>query len=328
MKDEGLKPGKASGSFITAEHILHGSPFLTIHLHLLFNSMIQHGYVPSDFLKGVITPIIKDSEGDTSSVDNYRGITLSNIFAYLFEHAVLLKTGNLLVTDDLQYGYKKRHSTSHAIYSVKRCIDYFTEHGSYIYASFLDCTKGFDRVSHSGLFLKLLKRGVHLCWIRVLHYWYSNLTSVCKWQNAISDAFSVISGVRQGGVLSARFWAIYMDDLFTELRNSGMGCYIVNIFIACILYADDVCLLAPSRRAMQSLLDICSKYASNWCIRYNEKKSKLMFFGKNYKSFTYPSISLNDAPLEFVSEWKYLGVLLKSDAHFSCSAKRSRCSFY
>ena len=153
-----LKAGKASGSAIKAEHILHGSPQLVVHLHLLFNSMIQHGYVPSEFLQGEISPIVKDSEGDTSSLDNYRGITLSHVFSFLFEHAVLLKIGHLLSSDDLQFGYKKLHSTSHAIYSVKRCIDYFTDHGSNVYASFLDCTKGFDRVSHSGLFLKLMKR--------------------------------------------------------------------------------------------------------------------------------------------------------------------------
>ena len=108
-----LKPGKASGSFIKAEHILAGCPQLTIHLHLLFNAMIQHGYVPTDFLKGVITPILKDSEGNISSLDNYRGITLSHVFSYLFEHAILLKTIRFLDSDNLQFGYKKSHSTSH-----------------------------------------------------------------------------------------------------------------------------------------------------------------------------------------------------------------------
>ena len=86
-----LKAGKASGSFIKPEHILYGSPQLVVHLHLLFNSLIQHGYVPSEFLQGVISPIIKDPEGDASSVDNYRGITLSHVFSFLFEHAVLLR---------------------------------------------------------------------------------------------------------------------------------------------------------------------------------------------------------------------------------------------
>ena len=68
-----LQPGKASGSFLNAEHIMHGSTSLVIHLHLLFNAMVQHGYVPHKFSKGVVTPIIKDSEGDISSTENYRG---------------------------------------------------------------------------------------------------------------------------------------------------------------------------------------------------------------------------------------------------------------
>ena len=323
-----LKAGKASGSSVKAEHILHGSPQLVVHLHLLFNSLIQHGYVPSDFLRGVITPIIKDPEGDASSVDNYRGITLSHVFSYLFEHAVLLKISDCLFSDNLQFGYKKKHSTNHAIYTVKRCVDYFVNHGSHVYASFLDCTKGFDRVSHNGLFLKLMKRGVHLCWIRILLYWYSNLSSVCKWHDSMSEVFSVISGVRQGGVLSARFWAVYMDDMICELRKSGVGCHVLDNFIASILYADDVCLLAPSRKAIQRLLDICYKYASAWCIKYNERKSKLMYFGKDHRNFSCSPILLNRVPLDFVNEWKYLGVVLKSDSYFSCSAKKARCSFY
>ena len=84
-----------------AEHILHGSPLLTIHLHLLFNSMIQHGYVPSEFLWGVLSPIIKDAEGDSFSVDNYRGILLSDIFSYLLDPAILLKIHPYLIADDL-----------------------------------------------------------------------------------------------------------------------------------------------------------------------------------------------------------------------------------
>ena len=323
-----LQAGKASGSTIKPEHILHGSPQLVVHLHLLFNSLIQHGYVPSEFLQGVISPIIKDPEGDSSSVTNYRGITLSHVFSFLFEHAVLLKIGHHLSSDDLQFGYKRHHSTSHAIYSVKRCIEYFTDHGSNVYASFLDCTKGFDRVSHSGLFLKLMKRGVHFCFIKLLCYWYSNLTSVCKWQDSLSDAFRVISGVRQGGVLSAHFWSVYMDDLIDELRKSGVGYYISNYFIASILYADDVCLLAPSRKAIQTLLDICAKYASLWCILYNEQKSKLMYFGKGFESLSCTPILLNGVPLEFVHEWKYLGVLLVTGNSFICSSKKLRCSFY
>ena len=116
-------------------------------------------------MKGVISPIVKDNEGDVTSLENYRGITLGHAFSFLFEHAALLKIDSLLTTDNLQFGYKKKHSTSHAIYTVKKCIDYFCTHGSSVYVSFLDCTKGFDRVSHDGLFLKLISRDIPLCWL-------------------------------------------------------------------------------------------------------------------------------------------------------------------
>ena len=44
-----LKLGKSSNSFITAEHILYGSPKLMVHLHILFNAFLQHSIVPGDF---------------------------------------------------------------------------------------------------------------------------------------------------------------------------------------------------------------------------------------------------------------------------------------
>ena len=79
---------------------------------------------------------------------------------------------------------------------------------------------------------------------------------------------------------------------------------------------------------MQELLNICSLYAEYWCIKYNERKTKLMYFGKKFQSFVCSPILLNARPLEFVSEWKYLGVHLKSDVRFTCSAQKCRSSFY
>ena len=263
-----------------------------------------------------------------SSIDNYRGITLSHTFSFLFEHAILLKIDSFLNTDDRQFGYKKKHSTSHAIYTVRTCIDYFCTHGSNVYVAFLDCTKGFDRVSHDGLFTKLLERKVPLCFLNILIYWYSNMYSVCKWEEAFSEPFSVVSGVRQGGVLSAKFWSVYMDDLVSQLRRTGTGCHIVDLFVACVLYADDVCLMAPTRKAMQVLLNTCAEYAEYWCIKYNENKSKMMIFGKNFDSFSCAPLTLNDGVLEFVREIKYLGVIITSERGFLCSPKKARGAFY
>jgi hypothetical protein len=45
-----------------------------------------------------------------------------------------------------------------------------------------------------------------------------------------SHVFAVASGVRQGGVLSSKIFAIYMDDLIVLLKKSGVGCYIIDCF--------------------------------------------------------------------------------------------------
>ena len=120
-----IKIGKASSGLIKSQHILLASPKLAIHLNIFYNGLLQHSYVPCDFLRGVITPVVKDKDGDLCDAANYRPVTLSNIFAQLLERLILSKIEQYLFTDDLQFGFKRRHSTSHAVLVLKSCTDYF-----------------------------------------------------------------------------------------------------------------------------------------------------------------------------------------------------------
>ena len=95
------------------------------------------------------------------------------------------------------------------------------------------------------------------------------MSSVVKWNGIFSRTFSVTSGVRQGGILSPQLFTIYVDDLLIALRKSGVGCHIIDKFIAAIMYADDLALLAPTRSSLQKLLNICYNYGIEWCITYN-----------------------------------------------------------
>ena len=55
-----IKAGKSSAGALRPEHFLLGAPELLRHLQNLFNGMIQHSYVPTEFLHGTITPIVKE----------------------------------------------------------------------------------------------------------------------------------------------------------------------------------------------------------------------------------------------------------------------------
>ena len=87
-----------------------------------------------------------------------------------------------------------------------------------------------------------------------------------------------------------------------------------------------MCILAPSVKGLQKLLDICGSYCERWDIGLNAKKTKNMHFGKKYdNSFR---LKLNGTLIDWVSEWKYLGIVLKSGPTFNCSVKEKIKSFY
>ena len=322
-----LKVGKSASTFIKAEHIFRGSPELICYLHLLFNGLISHSYLPFDFLCGTVSPIVKDANGDSTDSSNYRPITLGPTFSQLFEYLLFDKFGHFLESDNLQFGFKRGHSASHAYFALRSCVDYFIKHGSNVLVAFMDCSKAFDTVSHYGIFLKLIGRNVPLCFLRIIMFLYLNMRSRCQWRGSFSEYFDVLTGTKQGGVISPRIFTLYVDDLIARLRKRGIGCHIIELFIACLFYADDLCLIAPTRSAMQELINCCQEYCEEFCLSFNVKKSKILLFGKATVDQITPII-LNGKPLQFVSEWKYLGITVIAGNKLTFSAKPALSAYY
>jgi len=52
-----------------------------------------------------------------------------------------------------------------------------------------------------------------------------------KWGKHFSEPFHVTVGVREGLVLSPYFFAVYLDDLSTELINIKAGCFIGEVLL-------------------------------------------------------------------------------------------------
>ena len=323
----GMTPGKSSDDDgLHAEHFQNAPLVLIIKLTSLFNFMLSHAFVPSQFRFGTIIPIIKDRHGSASDVSNYRGITISPMISKVFEHVLKLLFSQHLSTSCYQYGFKKQSSTTHALYSLRTTINYYIDHGSRVYSSFLDASKAFDRLVHSGLFLKLIERNIPKRMLDILVTWYNGLQCRVKWDGFVGSWFDITAGVRQGGVLSPDFYNIYVDGLIYLLQKSGAGCYMHQIFAAAQFYADDMNLIAPSLKGLQRLLNICSEYCTEWDICLNPRKTKNIVFGKS--SVINHKLTLDNSDIEWVCEWKYLGVVLRSGKRFGCSVSERVKSFY
>ena len=57
-----------------------------------------------------------------------------------------------------------------------------------------------------------------------------------------------------------------------KLRECGLGCHIGGVFVGAFGYADDVIILAPSRLALQKMLDICENFATEHSMQFSTNK--------------------------------------------------------
>jgi hypothetical protein len=323
-----MKKGKAPGcDSVSTEHLLYSHPIVLKLIAKLFEFCWKADVVLSAFTSGLIVPILKGKECDCTLLDSYRAITISPVLAKLFEMCVLEVYRNFLDTDKLQMGFKKDCGCKDAILSARSVINFYTSRNSTVTACILDISKAFDRVNFYGLFLKLMDRNLPRRFIAILVYWYSFNQAVVKWGSAISYVIRLRAGVRQGGVLSPMLFNIYIDTLISKLKRARYGLCFYGIYVGCILYADDVLLMANSLHEMQCMLDICDDVINELDLSFNTKKSCAIRFGKR-RNMSCTELKLGADSIQFVETVRYLGVMLKSGVNFTCDIGPAKVCFY
>ena len=93
------------------------SAFISGKLSRFINSFINEGCFPDILKIGKITPIFK--KDDPQKLGNYRPISVLPIFSKIFEKIIYSRLYSFLssmnVIYRMQFGFRKNHSTSHAI---------------------------------------------------------------------------------------------------------------------------------------------------------------------------------------------------------------------
>jgi len=145
------------------------------------------------------------------------------------------------------------------------------------------------------------------------------------------EPLHVANQVRKGGVLSPYLFAVYLDDLFLELNNIKAGCYMVEILLNDLMFADDICVFWPSVRGLQSILDVCQAYAEpHEIIFYCRKTACMTFKAKSAKSTVIPLLKLGVQRVKSVSHYKDLGVVWDTELRwqrYSGTTAISKASF-
>ena len=241
--------------------------------------MLKHGVITDSLLIGTIIPIPKNKRKSLNDSSNYRGITLSSIMGKILDHVILNKNIDILISSDLQFGFKPKHSTTHCTYVAQEIINYYTNNNNKVYCVLLDASQAFDRVQYVKLFNLLLSKGICPLTARLLALMYTNQKLRIKYGDNISDSFNVSNGVKQGGVLSPILFILYIDELFNRLKKAKIGCYIGNVFAGALGYADDATLLAPTLTSMTDMLAIVTQFGTEYDVKFNPTKTQLIVYG-------------------------------------------------
>ena len=130
---------------------------------------------------------------------------------------------------------------------------------------------------------------------------------------SISDLSNVTCGVPKGSILGPLFFLIYINDLSHMVNNTSM-----------YLYADDTALLSTDScintctENMQRDLIIIAQWCQSNKLSLNIKKTKCMLFGSSVrlKRTRQPKLYINNTSVDFVHQYKYLGVILDSHLTF------------
>ena len=77
---------------------------------------------------------------------------------------------------------------------------------------------------------------------------------------------------------------------------------------------------------MQEMLTICEYFCAEFCLSFNVRKSKALLFGKWPENVS--PLLINNQPVEYITEWKYLGCTIVAGKNLSFSVKSHLRSFY
>nr|VZI20073.1 unnamed protein product [Spirometra erinaceieuropaei] len=258
--------------------------------------MWRQGEVPQDFKDATIVHLYK-RKGNRQVCDNHRGISLLNIAGKIFARILLNRLNNHLeqgLLPESQCGFLRHRGITDMIFAARQLQEKCQEMRTHLYSTFVDLTKAFDTVNREGLWKIMQEFGCPKRFTQMVRQLHDGMMARVTDNGAVSEAFAVTNGVKQGCVLaptlfSLMFSAMLMDAYRDERpgihiayrtdghllnqRRMHFESHVSTTTVHELLFAEDCALNTTSEEEMQRSMDLFSAAFENFGLVINTQKT-------------------------------------------------------
>lgn len=289
------------------------------HLSVLYNFSIEKETYP-DLLK-IAAVVPGHKAGAKDNIDNYRPISNLPVCSKIFEKLTLNRYTSFAnrhsLLNENQFGFQKGKNITQAAVKLTTLITKAYHNKRYAACFFLDLKKAFDTLDHNILLEKLNHMGYRGTSNRYMASYLENRQQYTQVGNFKSSMLSISKGVPQGSILGPFLFCLYINDIFD----------VVDVEV--VMFADDAAFFVSAAKldllyeGIKKLFDDLSTYLNNNKLIPNLQKSKLMYFlSRPYPSAGLETIYFRNEAIEWVTEYKYLGLTLTNRMSYALHIDR------
>ena len=285
------------------------SHLIALPLTQLLNQSFQQGIFPNRLKLARVIPLYK--KGAKTDPNNYRPISLLNIFSKIFEKVMKKKLVKFIDSNKIlsrsQFGFQKNVSTEEALTQFSKNIYRQLDNSNTVLSIFIDFSKAFDTVPHQILLRKLEHYGIKGKVLDWFGDYLSHRKQYTAYENSASTSQETVLGVPQGSVLGPILFLLFINDLPN-----------VSKLFYTLLFADDAT-MSLSGRNPSLLIRLANNELHKfylWCISNRLTVNTLKTFFVLFSSTCHQNLPplvikshMNYDIIKQVSSTKFLGII-------------------
>ena len=307
-----LKAGKSPGQDELGNEIfMNAGSNLIKNLVKMFNYFWKSETIPEELMKITIKTIYK-GKGDTSDLNNQRGLFLSSCVLKIYEKVILNRITPKLengVFTEFQGGGRPNRSTRDQLFILRSIIEHKIYSKEKLVLQFMDLSKAFDKMVLRNILNNLWNANIRGKIWRIIYEInkYARLT--------ISTPFGKTNEItcqeilKQGSVLASTLAAMHVDSVHNHFDLENLGIYYGDVKIENLLFQDDIVRLEGEEDHLNKANIVFEIFQNINKMEFHPIKTKVMIVNSTQDD----EIKLAKDKLEKVNKMKYLGDIITNN---------------